>query len=120
VTAYAVQRTCISRAGPYTVYAQQWHQLRQTGTAKPDPHTLFWEDLSQHIQEYQRTFHDIILMIDANVTVDSRNNPLSKMIQALSLIDCHTHCNPNTLEPPPSTYIRGTKRLDYILCSPRI
>ena len=46
---YRVPKTSITKAGPTTSYYHQWHFLRRSGHATPDPQAQLLQDLSEHI-----------------------------------------------------------------------
>ncbi len=54
-------------------------------------------------------------MMDANA--DLQDAAFHKFLNDCSLTDLHSD---NTSEPAPETYFRGTKCIDYILCSANV
>jgi len=66
ITAYHVPNTTIQRAGPHTLYFQQWHHLSRTTNKPPQPRDQLLYDLSKHIAEILTPTMAIIVMMDAN------------------------------------------------------
>ena len=116
VTAYRVAQSSITQCGPYTAFAQQWHHAKRNNVSSPQPRNDTLNDLQKYIQAQQNQHGDIILAIDANAHVMDNNQQLATWIANLGLIDIHTHLHDSANEPP--THIRGSKRIDYIFCSP--
>ena len=112
ITAYQVVKQSITQAGPKTAYMQQYQRLRLTGHADPNPRKQFINDLGELLRKERDKGNAILLMLDANDSMEHASS-LSKLASEFGLIDLHTH--KWGLEGEPSTYKRGTKRIDYIL-----
>jgi hypothetical protein len=59
--------------------------------------------------------HEILIVIDANDTIDLPNNYVTKIMTTHNLIDCLTFSNPYRTDPIPPTFIRVQNRIDYAL-----
>jgi len=111
ITAYRVgsQRPLI---GTNTAYTQQYHILLRQHHLQPDPREQFVTDIIAFVHHWQRT-HDILLCLDANDYVESRDHGIERIIDETVLIDLHQYRHPNT--PSPATYNRGRQTIDYCL-----
>ena len=118
ISAYRCVKNNIRTSGPSTSFSQQWHLLRQKGDPSPDPCERFFSDLGKRISTLQRDKHEIILMMDANDTLQSPNNRFTRWVRQHKLFDIHVRKHGTEEEPP--TYARGTKRIDYILTTAEI
>ena len=119
ITAYNVCNASITTCGPMTAYSQQYHILKRTFPGRdPDPRAAFWRDLSSFITTLRTTGHEIVLMIDANDTLQKHNSKLTKWVRDSGLLDVHMHYHGTDDEP--ATHSRGTNRIDYIFTSPTI
>ena len=65
------------------------------------------------MQQFQEEGHEIILMLDANSDFDDVQ--FLQMIIKHNLLDLHL--NLTSLTPPPESYRRGKKKIDFILGS---
>ena len=110
VTAYRVCQNAETTAGPDTAYMREWTELRRRGYEYPDPRNQILTDISELIDELsQRGYHPLILM-DANAVITEKN--LSDFCLRHRLIDLVNDSNDGE---PPSTYNRGTRRIDFPL-----
>ena len=114
ITAY---RTCdgtISTAPLGITYHRECIYFKDKGESSPQPRRRFLQDIQEAIEKLQSDNHAVMLMLDANATLNSDQHFLD-MINALDLIDLHQ------LAPAPSTYIGSpNRRIDYILGCPRV
>jgi len=113
ITAYCPPVNHIDRAGPLTVFSQQWHHLRQTTCSNPDPRQQFYSDLQTTIHEQLQLTPNVLLMLDANETLDPRT-PLSQFCSRNELFDCLQHQHSST---PPETCQKGNRTIDFILAT---
>ena len=118
ITVYRIPNTTIQHAGPLTSYFQQWHHLRRNGYAKPNPRKQLWDDLSEYMHHQTHDHTAFIVLIDANESYTTKNSSLAQWARDHSLIDAHMHLHDISTDIP--THIRGTHRIDYILCSTSI
>ena len=109
VCAYCVCKNTISTTGPSTAFAQQWHLLRMKGDERPDPCGKFFADLGTRIQELTRDKHEVLIMLDANDTLQAPNNTFSRWVRLHRLVDIHVRRLGTDGEPP--TYARGKHRI---------
>jgi hypothetical protein len=116
ITAYRVCKNSAATAGPTTAFAQQWHILRRSGNKTPDPRKSFIIDLEKRVCKAIREKQGVIVMLDANETLQHFNNDFTKWVRNSSLIDIHVHRHGT--EEEPATYTRGRTRIDYMLISP--
>jgi endonuclease/exonuclease/phosphatase family metal-dependent hydrolase len=80
-----------------------------------NPRHNFRHDLIKFIKGLQSQGHHIILAGDFNEHIQDNNTSLQQISQQCQLLDIWKHKFPNHDEP--STYIRGSKRIDYTLIS---
>jgi exonuclease III len=125
--------------GEKTAAAQQFRTLMQhtSGTGRsdvPHPHRQFMLDLQAWITSLQQSGTYIIILMDNNEDIvqhqgscipleyiqntilraPNHNAALATQLQSCNLVDSLAVQHP---PPFPPTYIRGKKRLDYILIS---
>eukprot|EP00980_Cylindrotheca_fusiformis_P016561 scaffold4965_cov87-Cylindrotheca_fusiformis.AAC.3 len=120
VTAYQV---CIrpTNAVGNTAFHQQVQQIAteaqqaDSTIPTPQPRLRFRMDLIRFLHELKRSGESIILMGDFNEDIGDSRSKLQRLFQdeRLKLVDIVGRQHPSTLSLP--TYIRGTKRLDFIL-----
>jgi hypothetical protein len=109
ILAYQVSQTLAWGFGMETVYMQHWRKLAKI-RSKVNPWAQFWKDLTLFICQATASQEEVLLMIDANANI---YDP-----QFITfLLDCGLHdlqAN-STLDLPPETYFRGTKKIDFCL-----
>ncbi len=117
ISAYRVCQKAGSKAGPLTSYAQQWTMSHVAGNPTPDPRNDFITDLVQFVKD-QRKLKPLAINInlDANESMGDEAAGLQRLTTELGLTDVHG--NQLNAETAPTTYIRGTKRIDYGLMCP--
>ena len=96
--------------GNDTIYAQQYRILRRQKIHQPKPRKIFDTDLCTLLREWHRQKHEIILMIDANASINDNN--LQRIMNSADLYDLM--CAKHGLTSP-NTFVRGTKTIDFIL-----
>jgi hypothetical protein len=116
ITAYRVCTGNISTSGSSTAFPQQWHLMRLAGELNPQPRNKFITDLSAEIRKWQDSGADIILGGDFNERLVETKDGLAQLVTDCGLADVHA-CKHGT-QGEPNTYSRGSKRIDYIFCSP--
>jgi hypothetical protein len=115
ITAYRVCKNSAATAGPTTSFAQQWHILRRSGDKTPDPRKRFIADLEKRVQSAMRAKQGVIVMLDANESLQHFNNDFTKWVRESGLVDIHVHRHGT--EGKPATHTRGKNRIDYMLLS---
>jgi hypothetical protein len=141
ITAYRVNQKTPSSAGPKTAFMQQYGAI-QTELLKqnivnhsPDPHRQFILDLHAWIGHLQTDDHQIILNLDNSEDLYLADGLVQKLpYDATKLTSSGTHDGSlrtlaiscglidilsihHSERPFPPTYIRGKKRIDYMLIS---
>ena len=107
-----------SQLGKITVEAQQISLLRQTNDTLSTPRAAFRRDLLHCIKQYQQESYDILITGDFNEVLGNERDGMSQIVSETGLIDLMAAHHP--ADPPPATYARGQKRLDYALASPNV
>ena len=118
LTVYNVYNTInnnISTAGPSTIWMQQWKLLRLSGKLQPNPRKQFITDLSSTLEKDYQNKNQICILGDLNEVLGEDPNLMSSICVKYKLHDAFNKIHPNI--PAFTTYIRGTKRLDYMLIS---
>ena len=114
ITAYRVCETAISISTMGSAYHREYHYYQEKGDIRPQPRKRFLEDLQEAIKQLQAKDHAVILMLDANATLDTDRH-FRDMVNSLDLIDLHQ------ADPAPSTFLgTPTRRIDYIFGCPRV
>jgi hypothetical protein len=90
-------------------------QLDDTGSIVT-PRKIFMKDLIALIKDLEQDpLMMIILMMDANTSLHDESSPLKHMIAETSLVDAFQQVTGEPCNIP--TYVRGSKRIDYIFTS---
>jgi hypothetical protein len=119
ISAYMVCKDSIERSGPNTAYTQQWRILKEKNPLdNPDPRKIAFEDLKERINEIKQCGNEVIVMLDANDTLQNTRLAFTKWTSEVNLVDPLIQRHGTDSEPP--TYARGSKRIDYILVSERL
>jgi len=98
-----------------TAWHQQRLQLDSQSRSDEHPRNAFTTDLIKSVAVQQSLGHDIIIGGDFNDTLLSPNSQLLKLANQLQLTDPWTKLHPG--HENFSTYHRGTKRIDSMICS---
>jgi hypothetical protein len=104
--------------GITTNWMQQWLLLRQKGISNPDPIAEFYKDLNKQLQHWIGLEYEIILMIDANKTLGDNTRGITEIMVNNNMADLVALHHGTSNEP--NTYLRGSKRIDYILGTKRV
>jgi hypothetical protein len=115
ITAYRVVQHSVDRLGALTAYHQQHTMMVNSGNKNPEPRKQCLTDLTLLIKELQRNKCAIILMIDANETLESPNSGIRQLADQCNMVDAieHRHgINDNT-----NSCKKGSKKIDHILVS---
>jgi hypothetical protein len=112
---YNVVNTTIANSGPSTVYAQQYQLLRLTGDLTPNPRRRFIDDLHMDLANRRRKEEELINCGDFNEQLGANSQLMARIAGRHDLFDVHQQRLGDTSNAP--TYMRGTKKLDYVLAS---
>ena len=137
ITAY---RVSADLAGPMTATMQQYRKISKVNrednrVSRPLPRHQFILDLQAWLETLVSKEYLIIMALDANddyypnagsitpltytagkhVQNAKRDGTLATLCKTCGLVDPFT--NIHTHSPPPSTYMRGSSRLDYVFIS---
>jgi hypothetical protein len=116
----SVQRITIQeykRRRRHTVQSTNSTIYKLNNIREPDPKKIFIEDLTKLVKKARMEEKDIILTGDFNEMVGDDPNGMVKVLSAGGLTDAHSHQHGIV---DITTYTRGTKRLDYVLVTPRL
>ena len=114
ITAY---RPCHSYIKEQKILQATHHQQTimfcKHGYKNPDPRVTFVDAMIALIKTLEaEKNHYIILMIDANESLNEKEHQLRRIIHDTSLVDAFTHHTGELCDIP--TYEDGKKRIDYI------
>jgi hypothetical protein len=99
-----------------TTYRQQTIMLTEEGFLNPDPRKVFIDDIILMIQRHHNDDNNYtILMLDANENINDSEGGIAKLLQDTNLIDVFSNIGTEECNRP--TYVRGTKKIDYIFTS---
>ena len=112
ITAYRVCSGTPRTASLGSALVREYEYLRSIShTPTTTPRQAILNDLSSLLSRLQDIGHMIILMLDANSTIDT-DQRFASFLSDHGLQDLHQH------DPPPSTYIgSASRRIDYIFGS---
>ena len=110
ITAYQVSQTLAQGLGTDTVYMQHWGKLIKAN-ATVNPRAQLWADLTIFIQTATAAHKEVQVMMDANA--DTTDSGFATFLIACGLHDLHT--DGGDVDPPPETYYRGKKKIDFCL-----
>ena len=107
ITAYRVCKGSPQSASLGSSFLREYEYFRETLQSPSNPRRQFLSDLQSTITSLQDAGHSIILMLDANSTL--QENDLSDFAATCGLNDLHS------MDSPPSTYIGAAdRRIDFI------
>ena len=90
ITVYAVGKNKIGTCGPQTNYFQQWNVLNSKNqSCMIDPRERLFTDLSKVVLEKQKDGKEVIVLIDANDTLQKPNSKLTNWTKETNLMDIH-------------------------------
>lgn len=115
ITAY--RATGNKHKGPFTAFSQQQSILRERDI-EIAPDELFYRDLGSLVKKLKEDSYSVILMMDANDSMERTSSRLNKWTRDCELLDPHTYLH--GVENQPATFIGGSTRIDYILVTPDI
>jgi hypothetical protein len=117
ISVYRVCQKQGTKAGPLTAYAQQWTMSHIAGNKQPDPRKYFITDLIQFVNKQRNNKKTLAvgILLDVNAHIGDETEGIQTLTEALRPTDIHG----NQLDAGgPTTYLRGTKRIDYALLCP--
>jgi hypothetical protein len=115
ITAYRVCKDHIGKSGSTTAFHQEWHLLRLNGNLNPNSRKAFITDLLVGVEKWKAAGAHIILGGDFNENLGETTDGLNHLVSRCNLTDVHAFFHDITTEP--STYVRGSKRLDSVFVS---
>jgi len=112
ISVYRVCKQAIACTSNTTAMQQRRILLQQQNDTDPRDQCLI--DLDAYVTNLQTAGHKVVIMMDANENMDDEEGALQAFVES-----CDLGCVHEKLEHlnPPKTYIRGNKKIDYILCS---
>ena len=117
VSAYQVCNQRANQVGDRTAFAQQLSLLRRNGK-DCSPRKSFFDDLDTKIEEWREKEYEIILSGDLNEELGADVHGFARISAKHDLVEVIQHQHGTTDEPP--TYARGSRRLDYVFCTPNL
>jgi hypothetical protein len=121
ITAYrpCKQSNNINNQMSSTTYRQQMIMLTEAGFINPEPRKIFIEDIITMIKEYHTDDNNYtILMLDANENINDSEGGIVKILEETNLTDVFSQIGTEECNIP--TYVRGNKKIDYILTSEKL
>ena len=82
---------------------------------KANPRAQFWEDLTSFIKTATADQAEVLLMMNANA--DTTDLEFSLFLVQCGLHDLHDECD---IVPPPETYYRDKRKIDFCLGTPGV
>ncbi len=117
ITAYRVCHEASHNPGVFTAYQQQYTGLRKAGHSNPNPRRQILSDMISLIRTNRDLGFRPILMMDANGDYQDGKDPhFTTFLTEAGLVDPFFE----RFEISPPTYVRGKRRLDYILMDPAL
>jgi hypothetical protein len=97
-----------------TCYSQQWRLMRKITDAEPNPRETFMTDLKKMVKSWERDKCEIIIGVDMNEAINTRNSKVDQLINSTTLVSLVETDN------APATYNRGKNCIDFILGTPNL
>ena len=113
ITIYKPCKNTTTKAGPSTVFQQQWTILRTNGQTIPNPRKQFDKDLLQFLRKIQEQEDRIILVGDFNEKKEK--SPLFQSLYRMGLRDAIADHHQQL--PSFRTCTKGNNVIDYCMCS---
>ncbi len=95
--------------GPRRIIQQQRTVMIQEGIRNKEPTEHFFDKVKEQIREWKKQGHEVLIMMDANYTLEERY--VRDLVTSLGLFDIHKEM----LETPAGTFERGGRRIDMML-----
>jgi hypothetical protein len=112
---YNCCKTTIAQSGIHTIFAQQWHVLRQRGDKAPDPRLQAVNDLKNELSVHKKHQRSICIVGDFNEDIGYNPAVMASVCSEFDLVDTMDTVHPDEAATP--SYARSSNRLDYILLS---
>ncbi|KAI2498645.1 hypothetical protein MHU86_15822 [Fragilaria crotonensis] len=107
ITAYRVCKGSPQSAPLGSSFLREYEFFRERSGKSVNPRRQFLCDLQKSVLALQESGNCVIIMLDANSTIDDKE--LATFVASCGLHDCHS------LAPSPSTYIGSSdRRIDFI------
>jgi hypothetical protein len=116
ITAYRVCHESYHNPGSFTAYQQQFTGLLKAGHSNPSPRRQILTDLLSLMRTHRAKGFRPILMMDANGDYRGDDKYFASFVDEAGLDDPFY----DKFQISPPTYIRGTRRLDYIFIDPAL
>jgi hypothetical protein len=116
ITIYSYYNCCktrIEQAGIHTIFAQQWHVLRQRGDSSPDPRLQAVIDLGAELAVHHSNQRSVCIVGDCNEDIGHEPVLLTSLCGRYDLVDVMDLLHPAQASIP--SYARSSNRLDYAL-----
>jgi hypothetical protein len=119
VSAYRVCEQSPNATNSLSTSTQQYTMLTARGIEQLNPRQQFVDDFISQFQEMcDNSDNYFILALDANATLGQDKEGIDRLANECNLIDMYSTIHQDYTEFP--THQRGSKRIDYILCSRNI
>ena len=116
ITVYRVCKTPVTLESN-TAYSQQWREWKTKTEKKVDPRERTLQDLKKYVKGEIEKKREVVVLIDANESIDSRTEEMNQFIHECGLVDTHLIKDPyDEVE----TYVRGKDKIDFALVTPRV
>lgn len=77
-----------------------------------------WEDLTKRVKQLKESGYELIILMDANDSLQQSNSSLKDFVKTCELDDIISKRHGTKDDPP--THNRGKQRIDYILITPTL
>lgn len=78
ITGYRTCKDSITTAGEFSTYYQQWQVMRRQKIDNPNSTNAFLTDLTKRIEEIKNEKGEVIIMLDANESLQTPNKQFPK------------------------------------------
>jgi hypothetical protein len=112
---YNCCNSTIANSGIHTIFAQQWHVLRQRGDKAPDPRLQAVSDLKTELAVHHKHRRSICIIGDCNEDIGADPALMASVCSSFDLVDAMNTVHPDEAHVP--SYARSSNRLDYVLLS---
>ena len=92
--------------------------MEQKGLKEGDIRKRMMKELISFIKKLREQKHEVILLIDANESITDSNSLIGKLLSQTQM--CDPIFKQYGSKNEPNTHLRGSKRIDYILCTEHI